>query len=147
MCIRDRKRREHDLRELLAQEGISKSDKESYTAELVEVKWKINAHKNTHQVSTWDGYFDHIAQQIDTARVQTGIAVSWSDVKSVLQDLRDSNWDIASLWSGQNTLMQASIALQLLNVKDKHSFQNLWYSFQSYAQFVSSLYDLSLIHI
>lgn len=32
------KRREHDLRELLAKAGISQSDKESYTTELVEVK-------------------------------------------------------------------------------------------------------------
>lgn len=136
------KRREHNLRELLGKAGISHSDKESYTAELVEVNWKINAHKNTHQVSTWDGYFDHISQQIDTASSQTGIVVSGSEVKSTLQKLRDANWDVSMLWNQQNILMKASIAFQLLKVKDKHSFQNLGYSFQSYAQFVSSLYDL-----
>ncbi len=136
------KRKEHELRELLAKSGLSQSDKETYKAELVQVQGQINKHKSTQQVFTWDDYFDHIANQIDTANIQTGVSILWTDVKSILQTLRDNNWDIATLWSAQNTLMKASIALQLLKVKDKHSFQTLWYSFQSYAQFVSSLYDL-----
>ena len=38
--------------------------------------------------------------------------------------------------------MKSSIALQLLKVRDRHAFKTLGYSFETYAQFVQSLYDL-----
>jgi hypothetical protein len=61
-----------------------------------------------------------------------------------LQKLKNHNRDISKLShpDEQNILMQASINIQLMKVKESDITTNIGYGFQEYAAFVSGLYDL-----
>jgi hypothetical protein len=121
--------------------------KQNLTKQLADIDLQMTQAQQTTQVSTRDQYFDHIADQVDTSISVVGSwVVHGAQIRQILQKLKDSNRDISKLShpDEQNILMQASINIQLMKVKESDITTTIGYGFQEYAAFVSGLYDLRL---
>lgn len=137
------KKQIESLKDHLWSSWLSASEKKKTQEDLHQAMKKLQDHQAVTQAKTWEEYFEYIAKQVKTASKETAIDVDASSLSAVLTKLKDVQWDVAKLTpSEQNILMRSSIALQLLKVRDRHGFKTLWYSFESYAKFVESLYDL-----
>jgi len=122
-------------------------EKQKLIKQLADIDLQMTQAKQTTQVSTRDQYFDHIADQVDTSIEVVGSwVVHGAQVRQILQKLKDSNRDISKLSypDEQNILMQASINIQLMKVKESDITTTIGYGFQEYAAFVSGLYDLRI---
>lgn len=141
------KQREEQLREVLAENSIESDERERYEQELWDILKKITEYKTTTHTPTRDNYFSYIQEQVTGANREIGqTEIEW--IAPILKKLLASHWDSTSLSSEEsNILMKASVAIQLLQVKKKDGLQHMGTNFQTYAQFVSALYDFNSSHV